>query len=467
MNEKHHTEPVDALQEDARGARNGHSAPSTKEAVQDELEKMLGSPLFAQSNRCKGFLSYVVQETLAGRADHLKERTIGVNVFERACDYDTGDDSIVRVTANDVRKRISQYYQESQAVHKVQIDLPRGSYVPEFHLPLRKRGGKTDDRRRFDGNGNSPNGNPSDARPGLLADDAEPSSDPPAVEQPSQPLPVHARPVQAGPAPARRVLSRRSVQVAAAMVLAAAGLAAIAIWRSGVQDAPPNLWEAFSHTGTPVLICLGEHDIPGPVFPSASNQPTIADFSLHKQMIPVDDAIVIAALANQLGKRGIPFRLAGAEQISFTDFQRQPVILIGAVDNKWTLRLTQGLRYPIAVTYPLGPDNPPIASIAEASKPGSSPWSVDFSTPLSEWKKDYAILARVDDATTGVPVLIEAGLGGAGSIAASELLASGALAGRLKDEPHCRSKTSFEAVVETDIIEGKPGPPHILSLDCW
>lgn len=456
MNTKHHSEPVDALHEDARSARSGRYVPATQEAVQGELEQMLSSSLFAQSNRCKGFLSYVVQETLAGHANQLKERTIGVSVFERACDYDTGDDSIVRVTANDVRKRISQYYQESQAVHKVQIDLPRGSYVPEFLL-LRRRGGKADDRKRFDGNGSS-----SDARAGFLTDDSEAISDSPAAEPSSPTLPI-----QAGRAPAGTVLSRRSVQVAAAIVLATAGLAAIVIWRSGVHDAPPSLWEPFSHSGTPVLICLGEHDIPGPVDPSASSQPTVADFSLHKQMIPVDDAIVIAALANQLGKRSIPFRLAGAEQISFTDFQRQPVILIGAVDNKWTLRLVQGLRYPIVVTYPSGPDIPPIASIVEANKPGNSPWMVDFSAPLSEWKKDYAILARVDDATTGVPVLIEAGLGGAGSIAASELLTSGALAGRLKDEPHCRSKASFEAVVETDIIEGKPGPPHILSLDCW
>ena len=147
VNAKHHLDTPEKLQ-DARGENGGQTM---REAVQSELETMLASPLFALSNRCKGFLSYVVEETLAGRADQLKERTIGVNVFERAYDYDTGDDSIVRVTANDVRKRISQYYQESEAAHKVQIDLPRGSYVPEFMLAQKKRAGESNGGKRVNG----------------------------------------------------------------------------------------------------------------------------------------------------------------------------------------------------------------------------------------------------------------------------------------------------------------------------
>src|SRR3569833_1016870 len=103
-------------------------------AVRAELDGILKAPIFAQSNRCKRFLSHVVQQTLAGNAGDLKERTIGINVFERTNDYDTGDDSIVRVTANEVRKRLGQYYGESAGAHVVLIELPRGSYVPEFRI---------------------------------------------------------------------------------------------------------------------------------------------------------------------------------------------------------------------------------------------------------------------------------------------------------------------------------------------
>lgn len=457
MNAKHHLDAPDALREEVRNAKCARYTQAMQEAVTGELETMLGSPLFAQSNRCKGFLSYVVQETLAGRADQLKERTIGVSVFDRAYDYDTGDDSIVRVTANDVRKRISQYYQESQASHKIQIDLPRGSYVPEFVLPQKKRGGKTDEKKRPESNEVSPS-----AQSDSLAADVESHGGSPAEMEPaSQP------PSQTDSAPARPMFQRRPMQVTAAILLVAAALGGIGIWRNRLHDSPPSLWDSFAHSSTAILICLGGHDIQDPSLLTKSGQPTVADVTIRKQMIPVEDASVIAALADELGKRGISFHLTDADQTSITDLQRQPVILVGGMDNKWTIIMTQGLRYRIAVTYPAGPDAPPTASIIETDKSGDSTWSVDFSAPVSAWKKDYAIVARVDDPTAGVPVLIEAGLGSAGSIAASELVTSDALATQLRDEPRCMAKTSFEAVVDTDIIEGKPGPPHLLRLECW
>jgi hypothetical protein len=90
-----------------------------------------------------------------------------------------------------------------------------------------------------------------------------------------------------------------------------------------------------------------------------------------------------------------------------------------------------------------------------------------LSIPFGAWKSDYAILARMDDSTTGVPVLIEAGLGNDGSLAANELITSGALAAKLANESPCSGKSNFEAVVGTDLIDTKPGPPHILRLSCW
>ena len=73
----------------------------------------------------------------------------------------------------------------------------------------------------------------------------------------------------------------------------------------------------------------------------------------------------------------------------------------------------------------------------------------------------------MDDVTTGVPVLIEAGLGNTGTLAAAELLTSGGLSPDLVNEPSCRGKKNFEAVVETQIIDTKSGPPHVLRLTCW
>lgn len=64
---------------------------------------------FRNSPRCQEFLLYVVESTLAGKRDQLKERLIGIQLFGREAAYDTADDPIVRVKANEVRKRIAQY----------------------------------------------------------------------------------------------------------------------------------------------------------------------------------------------------------------------------------------------------------------------------------------------------------------------------------------------------------------------
>lgn len=103
-----------------------------KELVLAELERVLSSAAFRGSRRSQEFLRYVVRNALEEKTELLKERTIGVEVFDRPVDYDTGDDSIVRVKANEVRRRLAQYYGEPGTGQEVQIDLPAGSYVPEL-----------------------------------------------------------------------------------------------------------------------------------------------------------------------------------------------------------------------------------------------------------------------------------------------------------------------------------------------
>ncbi|HKQ87190.1 MAG TPA: hypothetical protein VJS43_10525 [Candidatus Acidoferrales bacterium] len=99
--------------------------------VRRHLERVLTSQLFANSRRYPNFLRYVVDETLAGRGEHLKERSLGIDVFARKPDYDTNLDHIVRSTATEVRRRLHLYYQENKA-SDICIDLPQRSYVPTF-----------------------------------------------------------------------------------------------------------------------------------------------------------------------------------------------------------------------------------------------------------------------------------------------------------------------------------------------
>jgi hypothetical protein len=427
-------------------------------AVRAELEVMFSTPIFAQSSRCKGFLDYVVLQTLSGNAGQLKERTIGISVFNRANDYDPGEDAIVRVTANEVRKRLGQFYRESKAAHPIQIELPRGAYVPEFRIQPSRRDRSVEEGFVLD---------PSEHEP--IADKVGPEVEVPSSLDDGSELTAKARstftPVEA---PDRRRSRKVIVYVALLVLLLGSGAMIFAIWKIRAQKTGPQVWEAFLHSKVPVLICVDTHDLHLPNASSVDQQ-RFVDLVLHKQIISLDDVAIISSMAATLGKKGIPFRVVGAEQTSLSEFRRQPVILIGAIDNKWTLRLTQSLRYRIEVANPpgSGSDKEPIASIVDSEHPENAMWTVDLSTPFSAWKNDYAILSRMDDPTTGVPVLIEAGLGNDGTLAASELITSDALASQLKGEPLCSGKSNFEAVVGTNIIDTRPGPPHILRLKCW
>ena len=76
------------------------------EAVREELNRVLSCHEFRSSKRSQDFLRYVVEHTLEGHADMLKERTIGIEVFGRSTSYEPSDDATVRVKAGDVRKRL-------------------------------------------------------------------------------------------------------------------------------------------------------------------------------------------------------------------------------------------------------------------------------------------------------------------------------------------------------------------------
>ena len=93
---------------------------------------MLASQHFKNGKRYPALLSYLVRKSLEGQTDHLKERTLGIEVFGRSPDYDTNADPIIRVTAAEIRKKIAQFYHYKGNDSRLQIDLPFGSYVPEF-----------------------------------------------------------------------------------------------------------------------------------------------------------------------------------------------------------------------------------------------------------------------------------------------------------------------------------------------
>ncbi len=104
-------------------------------AVLTELERILASRFFKDATRGRQFLDYVVRYKLEGHINPIKERTIGTEVFNRPAGYQTGDDSVVRVQASEVRRRLEQFYQSEGLNATVRIELPLGSYSPVFRIP--------------------------------------------------------------------------------------------------------------------------------------------------------------------------------------------------------------------------------------------------------------------------------------------------------------------------------------------
>ena len=108
---------------------------SERQLVRSQLEKIVSDGRFAASQRYPPLLRYIVEQTLAGNEDNLKERTLGVEVFHRPPDYDTNLDPVVRLCAAEVRKRLAQYYQSPAHAGELRIELNPGSYVPVFSQP--------------------------------------------------------------------------------------------------------------------------------------------------------------------------------------------------------------------------------------------------------------------------------------------------------------------------------------------
>ena len=110
------------------------------EAVREQLQAILASRPFITATRARRFLTYIVEQTLAGQTDAIKELVLGIEVFDRPADFDPKVDTIVRVEAGKLRKRLEEYYADEGVSAAVRIDVPKGSLrtaVPVLHQTAR------------------------------------------------------------------------------------------------------------------------------------------------------------------------------------------------------------------------------------------------------------------------------------------------------------------------------------------
>lgn len=101
-------------------------------AERAELEAVLHSQSFLRAPKLAHLLSYLCERLFTGETSQVKEYSIGVEVFQRGASFDQDSNSIVRVEANRLRRRLADYYATEGATHPLRISIPIGQYVPEF-----------------------------------------------------------------------------------------------------------------------------------------------------------------------------------------------------------------------------------------------------------------------------------------------------------------------------------------------
>src|SRR5258707_13148078 len=97
-----------------------------------ELEALLSSGIFARSPSLATFLQYVCERYFEGQANSIKEYNVAVEALGRPANFDQKRDSIVRVEAHRLRKRLHHYYADQGSTHPIQISIPPGNYIPQF-----------------------------------------------------------------------------------------------------------------------------------------------------------------------------------------------------------------------------------------------------------------------------------------------------------------------------------------------
>jgi hypothetical protein len=449
---------------DSSAAANGSVQPTIalaseqEPAVRLELQRILSSRFFKTAGRSRQFLQYVVEHRLTAHADQLKERTIGADVFQRPADYATGDDPVVRVQAGEVRRRLEQFYQHEGADSAIRIDLPVGSYCPEFHRT---------------------------------------SEAPPSQVLPASPEPAPAPTVEAPPAPAGR---SKLLWILGAVAAVSLILLALSLVRqhSNQRTILQEFWAPVFNTPQPALICLAKgvtyrptgqlyehyrltHPGTSPTEVERSSDPlpldpneTVkwSDLGLYSDYgVATGDVYSAIRISGALGQLGKSAQLRIGSDYSFQDLRNSPGIIIGAFNNKWTMNLIANLRFTFVEQDGrlFIREQAANGRIWPISGESGAVWAgTGRDNRASAQTLDYAIMARLMDSNTGQFTILAAGLTGAGTAAAGEFISSPQLLeSAYRDAPSNWKKSNSIFVLKTKVTDGVSGPPSVVASYYW
>src|ERR1700722_1387010 len=397
----------------------------SEEAVREELSRVLSCHEFRLSKRSQDFVRYVVEHTLTGREDMLKERTIGIEVFGRSTSYEPSDDATVRVKAGDVRKRLGLYYAEQGAQNPVRIELPPGTYVPEFRWSETK----------------------SDA-PEILA------ALPAATLSDTSPAPIAAKPA-----------SLRHLYMIGGAVLVAIALAAVLWVRSRpATTALDEFWSPVLKGSAPVSLCVAFVPVYGlngglNRSPAAAAPPKPDDFVLlTDQFVGGGDLVASSRISAMLARMQHPYQLRIGSDVSFQDLRAAPAILVGYSYTRWK-EISSQLRFFIDTSRePVGiTDNGKLTELTLPNLPADRRTS-----------EDYAIVSRVFHPDTHAMLVELAGITQYGTEAAADLVTnSDLMAEALRSAPKDWPNKNLQLVLHIKVISGTASSPQVVKTNFW
>ncbi len=411
-----------------------------RDAVLRELQEVVNSPHFCNSKRYPALLQFIVENTLAGKQDHLKERTLGIEVFDRPPTYDTNADTVVRYTAGEVRKRLLLYYSEPHRNTGIRISLPAGSYVPEFlHGHNEPEEGE---------------GSGSAGHAELVAIEAgweNPGAMGSAHESHSSEV-KHVGPTDEA---AKRPVPRRLRWAVLGLLLMAIAAGIWLRWHGGLHpSAVDDFWSPVLRDQRTVLVCTG-----GVVFQQNNFSGVVtAGKDIEYPFVSMQIASAISQVSGLLERSGKSTQLFSSPTTPLTELREHSVVLLGGYNNQWAMRLLQAQRFQFT------PE--PVESIIDRQQPGVH-WARDRSLSYAS-ADDYALVARFRDSTTDGWVVVLAGLGRNGTEAAAQFATSPRYMQMFKERlGNSFSSRNLEAVLKVSVIDGKTGPPSILAVHMW
>ena len=434
----------------AWAALNTHTAsreiliPTTEEdrrEVQRELERILASTPFKGSRRYPALLRHVVEKTLRGEIEDLKERILGIEVFQRPTGYDTNADPVVRFSAGEIRRRIAQFYQYSSDEASIEIGLPVGSYIPQFfRIETREE------------------------EPAALSEklstfhhEFDPErilSAPPQILQDQVGIARMSR---------RTIIAALAAGIAVGVLAAIVGFVSYPIVVAHRQEntSVMQIWGPLLMNPNMVLISAG-HTHWADNQPSEPQNATVEEHILRPEArISLPAVQAISQVAGFLQTQHKQFRIHEAVSTNLQDLHGLPVVLIAGYNNSWTLRLLKPLRFHLT-------EDGRFRYIEDADNPGNRDWGVDFDKPYRQQTADYAIIGRFFDPTTDGPVAVVAGISSTGTSAAGEFMVSPDALNELAHlAPHGSLTQNFEAVIKVEVVEGSPGAVTILATKFW